>query len=499
MADKTFNGIQFPNKTSGQGRNSDAGFLRLYFKNGNIYTVDENGTDTQLTGLAETDPIFLNSAASNITNTNITNWNTAYSWGDHSAQGYLTGVSLNQVSDVTINSPADNQILVYSGGSWVNQDNSGGNSSVTISNSAPASPSEGDLWWDEDLGTMFVYYNDGDSVQWVQSSPQSGTSGSGIALTDLSIGTDATASGAGGIEYDDQTGVFTYTPPDLSSYLTSETNDLTASVTWANVPDANITESSVTQHQAALSITESQISDLGTYLTSETDPIFSAHTTSNISDGTGFLRNNGAGTWSYDNSTYLTSIPAEYLTQTEGDSRYIQTGTNEITLGDANVTRFRIPGITLDTNTATDGQILQWNTASVGFDWVNPLDQTQGVTVLSSVADTLNTKTGATGVVDHDFTTGAVWYHSNITSDFTVNFINVPTDDNRILNNVIFLSQGATAYIPNAVQIDGVAQTINWSGAALPTGNANQLDIVSFSLIRTGSAWTVIGSLDTFA
>ena len=52
-------------------------------------------------------------------------------------------------------------------------------------------------------------------------------------------------------------------------YLTSftETNDLTAAVTWANVPDANITETSVTQHQAALSITESQISDFGTYAT----------------------------------------------------------------------------------------------------------------------------------------------------------------------------------------------------------------------------------------
>jgi hypothetical protein len=54
-----------------------------------------------------------------------------------------------------------------------------------------------------------------------------------------------------------------------AGYLTSftETNDLTAAVTWANVPNANITQSSVTQHQAALSITESQISDLGSYLT----------------------------------------------------------------------------------------------------------------------------------------------------------------------------------------------------------------------------------------
>ena len=57
-----------------------------------------------------------------------------------------------------------------------------------------------------------------------------------------------------------------------AGYLTSytETNNLSSAVTWANVPNANITESSVTQHQAALSITESQISDFGSYLTSQT-------------------------------------------------------------------------------------------------------------------------------------------------------------------------------------------------------------------------------------
>ena len=90
-----------------------------------------------------------------------------------------------------------------------------------------------------------------------------------LARAAISVGTPAAASGSGSISYVSGTGVLTYTPPDLSSYLTSytETNDLTAAVTWANVPDANITQSSVTQHQAALSITESQISDLQTYST----------------------------------------------------------------------------------------------------------------------------------------------------------------------------------------------------------------------------------------
>ena len=41
--------------------------------------------------------------------------------------------------------------------------------------------------------------------------------------------------------------------------LITEVNDLTASVTWANVPDANITQSSVTQHQAALAIAATQL------------------------------------------------------------------------------------------------------------------------------------------------------------------------------------------------------------------------------------------------
>ena len=46
-----------------------------------------------------------------------------------------------------------------------------------------------------------------------------------------------------------------------AGYLTSftETNDLSAAVVWANVPNANITQSSVTQHQAALSIATSQL------------------------------------------------------------------------------------------------------------------------------------------------------------------------------------------------------------------------------------------------
>ena len=59
------------------------------------------------------------------------------------------------------------------------------------------------------------------------------TSGSGgIALTDLSVGAEPSASGDGDLSYNNSTGVFTFTPPDLSSYITSVAfSDLTSTPT----------------------------------------------------------------------------------------------------------------------------------------------------------------------------------------------------------------------------------------------------------------------------
>ena len=43
-------------------------------------------------GGTETDPVFSASEAATITSTNTSNWNTAYSWGDHASAGYLTSI-----------------------------------------------------------------------------------------------------------------------------------------------------------------------------------------------------------------------------------------------------------------------------------------------------------------------------------------------------------------------------------------------------------------------
>lgn len=57
----------------------------------NTWSLD---TNVYLTSYTETDPVFSASAASGITTTNISNWNTAYGWGNHASAGYLTSAAI---------------------------------------------------------------------------------------------------------------------------------------------------------------------------------------------------------------------------------------------------------------------------------------------------------------------------------------------------------------------------------------------------------------------
>ena len=54
------------------------------------YGWGDHASAGYLTSYTETDPIFSASPASGITLQNITNWNTAYGWGNHASAGYLT-------------------------------------------------------------------------------------------------------------------------------------------------------------------------------------------------------------------------------------------------------------------------------------------------------------------------------------------------------------------------------------------------------------------------
>jgi hypothetical protein len=56
-----------------------------------------------VTSYPESDPVFVAHAANGITGTYITNWNTAYSWGNHTSAGYLTSETDPQVGSQSTN------------------------------------------------------------------------------------------------------------------------------------------------------------------------------------------------------------------------------------------------------------------------------------------------------------------------------------------------------------------------------------------------------------
>jgi len=81
----------------------------------------------------------------------------------------------------------------------------GGGASVTVSDAAPTTPSAGDLWFDSTGLVLYVYYNDGDSSQWVQTNPSgSGSSGGSSGGASVTVsGTAPTSPTAGDLWFDD--------------------------------------------------------------------------------------------------------------------------------------------------------------------------------------------------------------------------------------------------------------------------------------------------------
>ena len=126
-------------------------------------------------------------AAAGVTTQKITNWDNAYGWGDHSGAGYLTSVpalALSGLSNVSSNAPSDGQVL-----KWNNANS-----------------------------------------EWEPGTDLTSSGGSGISLTDLSTSTGA-ASGGGSLSYNNGTGVFTFAPADLTSFITAEVDTLQSVIT----------------------------------------------------------------------------------------------------------------------------------------------------------------------------------------------------------------------------------------------------------------------------
>lgn len=266
----------------------------------------------------------------------------------------MTAHSINFLSDVdtTSSPPSSGNVLKWDGAKWA----------PGIDATTGGAGTDADTLDGQD-GSYYLDYNNLNNKPTI------------LALSALSIGVELSPLGDGAISYDNTTGVFRYRPPTAAGIgaLTAEINDLTAAVTWANVPNANITQTSVTQHQSALSITESQISDLGSYLTSisgsnlsaiSVDALSDVNTTTVApSDGQVLMWDNGNGYWKPStvsgggggeaNQNAFNTIAVSGQSNVEADST---TDTLNFSAGS---------GISITTNAGTD-TITITNTSSSG-------------------------------------------------------------------------------------------------------------------------------------
>lgn len=305
-----------------------------------------------LTSYTETDPVFSASAAFGIAAGDITNWNTAFGWGDHSTAGYstfdgqyssLTGAPTipADVSDLTDTTNllahyADSDVATYLNGnldtSIIPDTNStydigsaeykirhlylSQNSLKFVDNSDPLNIVEYSLgapggvltFNGEQVGGSFgLAANTGThtfnpATETLTFLGTTGQINAGIAANNVTLELDTNLTGL--------TTINTHTIPGGTGTLALTSDIPTDNSTLANgagyITGYTVTQSDVTTHQAALSVTESQISDLGSYLEPVSAPTASTGQAGDVAGLVAFDNNYiYYCTASYDGSTHI--------------------------------------------------------------------------------------------------------------------------------------------------------------------------------------------------
>ena len=222
-----------------------------------------------------------------------------------------------------------------------------------------------------------------------------------------------------------------------------------------------------------------------------TTPILGTPTSGNLANCTfPTLNQNTTGTAAGLSSTLVVGSGGTGATTLTGVLK--GNGTSAISAATAG-TDFVAPGTA---TTFTAKQTFTGSTSVIASKFTNALE---GVTVSA---------TAATGTINYDVTTQSVLYYTtNASANWTVNFrgssgtsLDTAMATGEAITVIFLVSQGATAYYNNAVQIDGSSVTPKYQGGtAWSSGNASGIDAYSYTIVKTGSAaFTVFASQTQF-
>ncbi len=121
-----------------------------------------------------------------------------------------------------------------------------------------------------------------------------------------------------------------------------------------------------------------------------------------------------------------------------------------------------------------------------------------GSLIIEGVSEVITVDGGFNGNRTFDYTSGSIFYLTGLTGNGIWNVNNVPTTNNRTLTLTYVIEQGVTPYSGSQYQINGSNVTVKWVDNTIPTGSANNTEIIGLTAFRVGSSWNVIGSLSTF-
>ena len=294
----------------------------------------------------------------------------------------------------------------------------------------------------------------------------------GIELTDFSVTQEAAANN-GSLSYDFNTGVFTYTPPDLSSY-------------------ANLTSFSVTTNTASAGGSLSYTGGVFTFRPALVDNFIALNNLSVVSNAP-----STNSTLTYDNATGQFTFTPPDLSAVGGGE--VVDDTTPTLGGNLDASNFDITNV--GTITATTYANAGTGAPVITSASTITLTAPDGVIIesLGRISELMtNDGTAVSGTRTFDTSVSPIEYITGITANITVNFTNVPTTNDVSHSFSVVIDQGTTAFIINAIQIAGAAQTILWADGSAPSGTNNGTDVFTFTLLRRSSAWTVLGSATSY-
>ena len=241
------------------------------------------------------------------------------------------------------------------------------------------------------------------------------------------------------------------------------------------------------------------------------------------------------GTTLTANDVIDSSLTANKPVFTNGSKNLVSTGTLGADQGGTGATSLTANNVILGNGTSavqfvapgTNGNVLTsngttWASAALpagislsaantwtGTQTFSGTASTQAI-VLNDAAEVATVSaTAATGTIAYDITTQSVLYYtSNASANWTVNLrgssgtsLNTLMTTGQSMTVAFLVTQGATAYFNNVVQVDGATAgvTTRWIGGAPTAGNASGIDSYRYLIIKTGSAtFTVLASVVQF-